>query len=835
MAFFARICREHARAIVIICILLTIPVAAGIGKIEVKSGQKDLIPTKVESSKAIDKVEEVFGGVTYENIMVESGDFLTYPMIKKFILLEEEMKDAVGEDNYVFMEHYLSGFIVNMKNMAREQYGVEIDDMSLILMQEGVATPSPVDGQMIPFEEVIEQGVVIYLEDPVAQKWVIAKEGTALLSEDLQQAMIRIKVNPELSTSEQNQVARDMEEFFTSYFEEGEVPASVVISGDPSIDKELEEYVLSSTWILALIAFVFLMALLYLTFRRFSDVILPLLVIVIVSIWIYGLMGWLGFPYTVISVVIGPLVLGINLGNLLYLMSRFYEELGIRRDQREAARNAIVTVGVAIFLATVTTAFAFLSFSFSDFDALWQFGLLAGVGVLLCFLMSVTFLPSLMILREDLRQWRERKGKTTRTPAGINIFSYKRNTRLDRGLKRVADLSVNHSYAVLGVYAFIILISLLGVTRLTTTPDLRALAPQDIPSLQAQYEQEDVFGGQQEDFVLLEGDVLEPDTLVAMYDFQKELAASPYFEKQNVSSIGELIYDYRVAMGQVEGLPLEPSSREEFTAGIPSTREEVEVTLAEIADNFSPQEGKLVSEGHDAAMISVMSEGAKDNEEMLNKDDLLKSAAASSFGETKVSFTVGGITPLTTDLLGNLVPTQLSTALLALAFSAFILIIIFRSLSYGLATLSVLVAGVACEMGFMALMGWQLDMATVLIASMIIGIGIDYGIHITHRFLEEFRRGEYKVEDAVDISVMSVGKPLVASSISTAGAFAIVVFSSMTPISRFGAITAVSLVVSLVASLVVLPSIITLIARRKQRVAEEAGEIAEFQPAEVES
>jgi hypothetical protein len=132
-------------------------------------------------------------------------------------------------------------------------------------------------------------------------------------------------------------------------------------------------------------------------------------------------------------------------------------------------------------------------------------------------------------------------------------------------------------------------------------------------------------------------------------------------------------------------------------------------------------------------------------------------------------------------------------------------------------------------------MGWTLDMMTVLIASLIIGMGIDYGIHVTHRFLEEYSPGEVSVAEALNICVTRVGKPLLASAVSTAGAFLVISFSKMQPIRRFGLITALSLTVSLFASLLVLPSIITLIARRRQLVEEKTpAEAGELKPAEAD-
>lgn len=810
LPFFARLCRDHARAVVIVCVALTLPVAVGASFIKVKAGQKDLIPTKYETSRTLRQVNDLFGGTTNEIPMVQSDALLTYPMIKKFLLLQDEMTKAVGEDSYVYMEHYLTGFARNAISEARKQYGPLADNISLILqLGEGTMVPNPKNpAEKIPFEQVIEEGVATYLANPVAHKWTVEKEGSALLSQDGKYATAWIKVNPNYDSAQRKDYATRVESFFRSYFEGGEVPAAVYVSGDPSIDKDLENYVVSSTWMLALIAAALLMLLLYLTFQRFTDVLLPMTIIALTAIWIYGLMGWFHLPFTVISAIIGPLVLGISLGNLVYMMSRFYEEFGIERNQRRAAYKTIVTVGVAVFLACITTVFGFISFGFSDFNVLQQLGYLTAAGIGLCFVFSVTLLPAMMILREDRHQ---RRG-TTRQPRGVKLFARKSNYRIDRLLGRIAAISQGSPGAVVMIYGFIVVICVMGAFRLTTTPDLRALAPQDIPSLQAQYLEEGIFGGQQQDVVLLTGDVLDPVTLQAMVGFQDEIAQSPYFTRNGSSSLGELIGDFRAEMGKTGA---------DGTATLPATTAEAEADLSEIGQLFGPQEGKLISGDHQAALISIFSEGARSNPVMVDKNRVLKEAAANNFGTAGIAYEVGGITPLTAELLGNLVPTQIETSILALLLSALVLVLVFRSLTYGLATLSVLVAGIAVELGFLAIMGWTLDMMTVLVVSMIIGMGIDYGIHVTNRFLEEHVRNQLSVAEALNVCITRVGKPLMASAVSTAGAFVVISFSKMQPIRRFGLITALALVVSLFASLLVLPSIITLIARRRTRAEEK--------------
>ena len=386
----------------------------------------------------------------------------------------------------------------------------------------------------------------------------MGKKGSALLSEDGKFAKILIKVNPEMDSPQRKDFADRAEAFFHSYFEDGEVPATVYVTGDPSIDKDLEDYVLSSSWMMAVIALLLLMLLLYLTFQRVTDIFLPLIVIVFTVIWIYGLMGWLNMPFTVVSALIGPLVLGISLGNMVHMMGRFYEEFGIGKEPHQAAYKAVLTVGVAVFLACITTVFGFASFGFSDLDILREFGYMAAAGIALCFIFCVTLLPALMSLREERRL---RRGTAGRAPRGVAIFATDGNSFIDRGLGRIAAISQKDPRGVVIIYLFIVVICILGTFRLTTTPDLRALAPQDIPSLQAQYLGESVFGGIQQDVVLITGDVLSPDVQAAVLAFQDDIAQTRFFSTEGTSSVAELIRDYRLRQGERPGVRTTASPR----------------------------------------------------------------------------------------------------------------------------------------------------------------------------------------------------------------------------------------------------------------------------------
>ncbi len=146
-----------------------------------------------------------------------------------------------------------------------------------------------------------------------------------------------------------------------------------------------------------------------------------------------------------------------------------------------------------------------------------------------------------------------------------------------------------------------------------------------------------------------------------------------------------------------------------------------------------------------------------------------------------------------------------------------ILIIVFKSFFYGLITLVVIVCGMAAEMVFLYAMGWSLDIMTVLVASLVIGAGIDFGIHVTHRFREQRHDHGMSLEESVRTTVLHVGRALIAGGLTTAGVFGILGISSMVPLRHFGWTTAVGLLAALFGALFVLPSMLVVLSKRLDR------------------
>jgi predicted RND superfamily exporter protein len=794
LRFFADLAGKYTKTIIIVWLVLSLPVIWGVTRIEARTSQRDLVPTRYESSRTLQHMDELFGKIENSDIVLEGVDMTSFPMVKKLMLIEEELRAEVGEGRIQSVNSYLGDFV---KGVEKET-GFQSIGSLFRLYNENMQVPDPSNpDRTLPFKDVLVQGVDTMLADPVNQLMIIDKGG--LLSRDEQAARVMVILTPETASGQHADSARKIEEFAKTYFSDDPDLAGlqVRVAGDPSLEKDLEHYIKGNTLFLILIAMLFMILILYFTFRRLSDVFLCLMVIFLSVMWIFGLMGWFKIPFTLISVALGPLILGINIADVVYMMSRFYEEMHEGRVVKEAARRAILTVGVAVFLAAVSTIFGFASFAFSDLTTIQQFGLMACLGEAVGFLLSVTLLPAVMIWREERREKKEGQYWAQRK----RIFARGRSTRLDAILRRAAGVSNAHPVIILSCTGVIIIVCFLGAMRLETTSDLRNLIPQNLPAIQAQHEEERLFGGQQTDFVLVSGDLFTPQAMQAMYDFEQNLGSREYFFPEGITTLEDIM---AAALAGTQGVDLLSLK----------TPEEVRAAY-ESVKGFIPRE--VLTEDGRTTLISINSYAAPNSDIVTAKRQTLQDVVSDDLGKSGLGHEVGGMTPLTADLVGNLVPTQILTSIFALVLSGLVLMLIFRSFFMGLATLSVLLVSISVEIGFLAIILWPLDMMTVLVTSMIIGVGIDFGIHVTWRFREEYGHREESARQALEITATSVGRPIVAAALSTAAAFFILTFTRIMPVRRFGGVTAIALVVGLAATLLVLPAMLTLITRYNKK------------------
>jgi len=369
---------------------------------------------------------------------------------------------------------------------------------------------------------------------------------------------------------------------------------------------------------------------------------------------------------------------------------------------------------------------------------------------------------------------------------------------LDRILVKVAIVSEHHRMIVLIITVLILIGCGLLATQLTTEADMQQMMPKDLPSTIAQNKINEYFGGQDIAYTLVKGDLFTPESLNAMLKYEGDLAASDaksedgekLFVRDKMFSIADVIKN--------------------INGSIPQTKQEVMAVLMGLSSGGKAESSnRLMNPDHpDVTMVSIrIKRGTQ--KDMQQISDIMRAENKNMMAQNGgLTFTSSGLPLLMSDLLGSIVPTQLKTTAVALVLCALIVILVFGSVFFGLAATSVVFIGIALEIGALVILKWPLDFMTVMVSALIIGAGIDFGIHVTHRFREEWHYGGVEIDEAMRRTIGNVGKALVAAAVTTAGAFGIIAISSMSFMRRFGVITALSLTFALLAALLVLPSIL---------------------------
>jgi hypothetical protein len=802
--WFAEISNRWPKTVILVIVLLTALSIGGITRIHQEYGQELMLPRGSETTKAMEEADKLFGGTVEEQVLVEAKNVVSAEMLRKvagyrdFLEGKGDIWGAFATRVNTPLDDML--YFSDLPAGPGETYDLTPGGRTSL---PGLAVAR--DPLLANINSLTDQDLERQVELNIQlREWQAEQAGFTLnplnISPGRDALLIYVGVNPSLDGSSMIDLVRPFTTYTEEYFKE--VPGtSVYISGEPTLSRDASRSTLSDTRLLFILALVFIVIVLFITFRRISDVLLTLLVILVTIVWVMGLSGWLRFPFSYASTAIMPLMLGIDIAYAIHVVSRYYEERGKGKGPRESMTTSVVTVGVAVFLTAATTAFGFASFSISNMPLIQQFGALCVVGVLSSFTLAVTLLPAAMVLRDRGERAHKRwEGKREKRESRWSEML------VDRVLVKVAVLSEHHRRFVALFTVLIIAACVLLGLHVSTEADVLKMLPQDLPYIVAVNKTYEHFGGQDFAFTLVKGDILEPENLKAILDYEDSLAAGgrigergdPIFQREKIVSIADL-----VLLANNHAIP---SSKGEAIMALLRLQEQYASRSS--TEGQSPSENRLITPDGQVALVSIRLARGSQEDLKWTAETIRERSGEISRAHPGISMTSGGMPLLLDETLGSIVPIQLKTTTLALILCALIVIIIFRSVFFGLAAASVVFTSIAMEIGVLVLLGWPLDFMTVMVSSLVIGAGIDFGIHITHRFREEWGNNGVEIDEAIRRTVRSVGKALLAAAVTTAGAFGIIAASKVSYMQRFGGITAFSLIFALLSSLLVLPSIL---------------------------
>ncbi|MEZ5175999.1 MAG: MMPL family transporter [Acidimicrobiia bacterium] len=550
--------------------------------------------------------------------------------------------------------------------------------------------------------------------------------------------------------------------------------------------------------------------------RTTADTLVTFVAIMLAIVWMNGY-GYLRFKDMSQMVQLLPILLiGLGVDYAIHMNSRYRQELARGRSVDSSISRAIRTVGVALVLATVTTAVGFLTNVTSSIPALAEFGEMAAFGILASFALMLTLVPA---IRELLDRKAERQG--TLDTGG---FDSNESRLIPKAVGSLAILP--HKFAVGTLVVSLLLAGLgaYGMTGLTTKFSFLDFVPTTSPLRDTAETIDTRFDFPETTSVLVEGDLTNGDGWNAML--------TSYTNAGDVDhvSVVELPSGARFAAGNslmtIMNQWLNPASpafdqdlfNTALSVGFGQDRrvpEDADVSpLYDAAYAKDPVTMRaILTPSYDATVYNFdTTAGESDagslavdlNEAFQPMRDIGGSAVATS------NFIISGL------VVDTLSDSQVSSLILTLSAALLLLVINFwyeiRRPMVGVITTIPVAIVVVWSFGLMAALGIPFGPVTATISALAIGIGIPYMIHVTHRYLEE-RAEVDDIDDAIEETLVHTGGALGGSAATTVFGFGILVTSSTIPFRQFGFVTAYTILLALIAAVAVLPSMLVVWSR----------------------
>lgn len=826
----AAIARRAPWVVVAVTLLLAAILGGLAGQIEMVSGNEGFAPDSDEIA-AQERITELFGGDSTGStmqilILDPDGDVITVQGLEAVMATTETIESsALGDlllssDQQPGVAHYLAGVV---QAMAAE--GLTIDQMTDEMVKQFYA--ASIDPAISPPEQAsfISRLVSQDFEeaDVSASGGMVVAFVGSYPGETADEQFVAMS---EVDTGLADELAMIDSDLEIRPFSTG-----LLFSGFDDFAAEIGTlFGLAFAVILVILAFVYWLSpgkegSWFASARRtVADTFLTLLTIVLAI----GMMQGIGYlllqagvigAFSEIAQIVPILLIGLGVDYGIHITSRYREEIGDGASVDESMARSVTSVGVALFLATITTVIGFLTNVFNPVPALKDFGILAAVGIVVAFLLMLTFVPAVRLLLD------RRAGRNGTLP--VSSMQSHGNRVLPRIMEKLAVLAERAAIPTLMVALLLAAGGYYGFTQLDTRFSFTDFLPDDSEYVETLNILTGEFGGGfgEQTNQLVEATAaraIDAEVHNALVQANTDLAsiadvstiATPQGEFVNANSplalLGQMLAGGPesappdlLAAAQTVGL------QEDLTVAqgadvTPLYQAILDVAPDQASQVISIQDGEL-----NALLWSITTTAGEDVGDLRDGLD----AAFGPVSDLGVSAVATSDNIISAAVVDALTSSQSVSLFITVAVSGLVLVISFyvesRRWFLGVITIAPVALVVLMTYGLMYLTGIPFGPVTATIAALAIGIGVPFTIHIARRFQED-RRANKDMETAMRLTMRHTGGALAGSAFTTIAGFGVLISSSLKPFRQMGQMTVYAIGLSLLAAVLVLPSLLAL-------------------------
>ena len=667
---------------------------------------------------------------------------------------------------------------------------------------------SPVYKKLIINEDATTFGIVVYIKDNKeylsalkTNKIFLDKQQNSKLSEkDLKEFESQNKILEKLK-KEHNKNLEFYNIEIRSHISKYKNIADINLSGIPMIADDLISFVKKDITVFGSGVFIFIIITLWFIFRDIRWVIFPLLSCLLSIAIMVGMLGYLNWKVTVISSNFISIMLILTMEINIHYVERYKQLQAEFPKKKENYLTYLTTTKIftPILYAVLTTALAFLSLIFCDIKPVIDFGWMMTLGLFISLFVSMILLPYLII-----------KFKPKATPI--------HESKESKLAEIFSSIALNQRFLVLAFSTIILILSIYGLTKLKVENSFINYFDKKTEIYQGMKLIDEKLGGTTPLEIILKFKDTDSKSNKNDDDFFQDSDSNEYkdsywFTNFRVNNIVN-VHQYLETLPEI-GKVLSFYSVLQLGEKINDNKKlgplEMAILYSKLPDDIKKSiVTPYVSIENNEARISLRIIDSNPN---LNRKELLIKIQKDLEEKLKLNkdeFKITGILVIFNNLLQSLFDSQIKTLGITFAGIFILLLILFKSLSWSIVAAIPNFTAALFILGSLGLFNIPLDMMTITIASISVGIAIDNSIHYIYRFREEFKINK-NYKKTIEICHKSVGKAIVNASLTIVFGFSILIFSNFIPSIYFGIFTGLAMLTAMTLVLTLMPQLIAII------------------------
>ncbi len=771
-AEFAYHISQSPRMTLCIATIVTVMLCASLGNLRIDTSNESNLDKNHPSVALYHEFHDLFGFEESLIIMVKTPEVFNLDFLSKLLAFHQRLELEVVH-------------LDNIKSMINTNLTYGLDDELIV---EDLLQSFPSD------EKELNHFKQQALNDPTFRDLFLSKNHqlTAL-------HLYQTAYSPELlngkkqafTSLEQHEYVESVRAIAAEFQNED---FDIQLGGGPMIGDTLLTRLATETPLFAALANSVIMILLFALFRRISAVFLPLLVVNMSLASLFGLMAWFDVALSSFSQILPSFILTVGVCDSVHFLSHFYQRFEEHGDKEKAIKQAMSHTGMPMMLTSLTTAVGMLSFAITEIVPIRALGLFAAAGVIIVWFYTIVLMPALLSL--------------------ININNAKKGQQTlhisQRYLTRFGMFAWFHPKTIVMCFSLLLIAALLAVSQLRFEHDPVKWLPDESETPQAIKLMNEQFHGAIAIEIMAD---TGKENGIKTVQFLEKLEALNTLAKE-FSAHGVQMQLSNSIVNTVKQIHKGLNNQATNTSTLPKTDDLIaqEILLFEMSGGSDLE--RQVTSDFSTARITLLGPW-RDligySNYLIELEDEVKTLMADV---AEVSFT--GVVYLLSPIQKLAIHTMAKSYTSAVFIITIMMILMIGSLKLGLLSMIPNLLPIILGMGFMAIAGMPLDLYSILIGSIAIGLVVDDTVHFIHGFQYHYEKyGD--AEKAVKETLNNTGNALLFTTILLFGGFMTYSFSELINMADFGMITGCIVVLALIADIVLLPALLRLIYGRQKK------------------